>query len=216
MLVDSDLTNNKSKYAQSRTRKKFLTLSAFLLLSAFIWLDRTFHFIPSHNYPSIQVKDVNDWSKYDHKTFTCVKTVDGDTIDIDIPDGRYRNTRIRLLGVDTPETKKPDTPVMYFGPEAYNFTKEKTLNRQVTVLLDKNANVRDKYGRLLAYIRLDDGKILNEELVINGFAYADTRFANSFNKEYVQLENDARKAKRGLWKNVTKDQMPAWRQRQKR
>jgi micrococcal nuclease len=206
------LTKTKSKYAQSRLRKKFLTLSAFLFISAFAWLDHKYHFIPT-NSPTAQTQDVNDWDKYNDKTFVVVKTIDGDTLDINIADGRYEHTRIRLLGVDTPETKKPDTPVMYFGPEASNFTKQKTLGKKITVLMDRQANARDKYGRLLAHIQLEDGTILNEELISKGFAYADTRFPQSFNKEYALLEKQARKAKAGLWEKVTVDQMPKWRQK---
>lgn len=198
------------KYVQSRLRKKVLTLTAFLFLSALVWLDRTYHFIPPPATPAAQTQDANEWEKYNNKTFTVVKAVDGDTIDINIPDGRYEHTRIRLLGVDTPETKKPDTPVMYYGPEASEFTKEKTLGRKVTVIMDPRSKPRDKYGRLLAHIKLDNGSILNEQLILNGFAYADTRFPQSFNKEYALLEKQAMKSKTGLWKNVTPEQMPAW------
>jgi micrococcal nuclease len=201
------------KYVQSRLRKKILTLTAFLFLSALVWLDRTYHFIPPPATPVSQTQDAKEWEKYNNKTFTVVKTVDGDTIDINIPDGRYEHTRIRLLGVDTPETKKPDTPVMYYGPEASEFTKEKTLGRKVTVIMDPRSKPRDKYGRLLAHIKLDDGSILNEQLILNGFAYADTRFPQSFNKEYALLEKQAMKSKTGLWKNVTPEQMPKWRQK---
>ena len=210
------MKNKTVKYVQSRLQKKILTLSAFLLLSAIVWLDHTYRIIPPNNAPAIQTQDVNDWAKYNNKTFTVVKAVDGDTIDIDIADGRYEHTRIRLLGVDTPETKKPDTPVMYYGPEASNFTKEKTLGKKVTVLMDTHSNPRDKYGRLLAHIKLEDGTILNEELISNGLAYADPRFPQSFNKEYAQLEKQARKSKTGLWKKVTPDQMPHWRQKPQR
>ncbi|HAL45040.1 MAG: hypothetical protein A2Y12_05770 [Planctomycetes bacterium GWF2_42_9] len=202
------------KQTQSRLRKKILTLSAFLFISAFAWLDHKYHFIPAGYPTAAQTQDSNDWDKYNDKCFVVVKTIDGDTLDINIPDGRYEHTRIRLLGVDTPETKKPDTPVMYFGPQASNFTKEKTLGKKITVLMDRQANARDKYGRLLAHIQLEDGTILNEELIRKGFAYADTRFPQSFNKEYALLEKQAKKAKAGLWEKVTVEQMPKWRQKQ--
>ncbi|MCX5638438.1 MAG: thermonuclease family protein, partial [Planctomycetota bacterium] len=114
----------------------------------------------------------NDLEKYHAKTFTVVNVVDGDTIDIDIADGKYDHTRIRLWGIDTPETKNPQTGVMYFGPEASEFTKELALGKQVTVYLDKT-RTRDnkKYNRLLAYIKLPDGGFLNEVLLTEGFAY---------------------------------------------
>ena len=80
----------------------------------------------------------NDLEKYHAKTFTVVNVVDGDTIDIDAADGKYDHTRVRLWGIDTPETKNPKTGVMYFGPEAAEFTKELALGKPVTVYLDED------------------------------------------------------------------------------
>ncbi|MEN6385812.1 MAG: thermonuclease family protein [Phycisphaerales bacterium] len=207
------MKNKNLKYAQSRLRKKLLTLSAFLFIAALGYLDHKYNFLGSQKPAISQTQDANDWDKYNQKTFVGIKAVDGDTIDINIPDGKYRHTRIRMLGIDTPETKNPNMPVMYFGPEAYNFTKGKILGKNITVLMDLASNPRDKYGRLLAHIELEDGSILNKELLTNGFAYADTRFPHSFKKEYVALEKQAQKEKRGLWKNITLEQMPKWRQR---
>jgi micrococcal nuclease len=87
------------------------------------------------------------------------------------------------------------------------------LGKRITVVLNENAKPRVKYGRLLAYIKLADGRILNEELISNGFAYADTRFKHPDFEKYIELEETARKDKKGLWKNVTPDQMPHWRQK---
>ncbi|MFA5291793.1 MAG: thermonuclease family protein [Phycisphaerae bacterium] len=204
------MKNKKIKYAQSRLRKNILTLSAFLLLSTVVLLDRTFHPFVKTSVPT-QTADANDWDKYDGKSFIVVKVVDGDTIDINIPDANFPHTRIRLLGVDTPETKSPYTPVMYFGPEASQFTKDMVLGKNVTVIMDKLSKPRDKYHRLLGHIRLPDGRILNEELVLNGFAYADTRFPHSYYKKYIELEKQAKETKAGLWKKITIDQMPKWR-----
>ena len=82
--------------------------------------------------------------------------VDGDTIDVACPQGPGGKVRIRLWGVDTPETVKPDTPVQHFGPEASAFVHQ--LLRGKTVKLQLEAQeTRDKYGRLLAYVILDDG-----------------------------------------------------------
>lgn len=204
------MKNKKIKYAQSRLQKKVLLLSAFLLLSAVVWFDRTFH--PYLKTPvSTTITQDSDWEKYNEKSFTVVKVVDGDTIDINIPDGNYSHTRIRLLGVDTPETKNPHTEVMYFGPEASQFTKDTVLGKRIIVIMNKASKPRDKYDRLLAYIKLADGRILNEELVSNGFAYADTRFPHSFLDKYVQLEKTAKETKAGLWEKITIEQMPNWR-----
>jgi len=152
----------------------------------------------------------DDLEKYHAKTFTVINVVDGDTLDIDIADGKYDHTRIRLWGIDTPETKKPETGVMYFGPEASEFTKELALGKQVTVYLDEN-RTRDKYDRLLAYIKLPAGGFLNEVLLTEGFAYADLRFKHNFYNKYKQLEAGARGQKKGLWLGVTPEQWPEWR-----
>ena len=147
-------------------------------------------------------------------TAVVLKVVDGDTIDIDIPDGKYDRTRIRLWGVDTPETKNPKTGVMYFGPEAADFTTKLVLGKPVIVYLEEH-RTRGYYGRLLAYVQLPDGRFLNEVLLSEGFAYADLRFRHSFYHKYKQLEAVARSQKKGLWLNVTREQLPEWLQRKK-
>ncbi len=190
-------------------QRNFLLLSTFLLVSGLVWLDRN---VISRDKPAAgeQTANLSDWDKYNEKTFTVLKVVDGDTIDINIPDGNYKTTRIRLWGVDTPETKHPQLKVMHFGPEAAEFTEKLCFEKQVTVYLDKDNNTRCKYGRLLAYVQLPDSSFLNEVLLSEGFAYTDTRFKHSRLEEYIQLEKTAREEKKGLWEKVTQDQMPKW------
>ena len=72
---------------------------------------------------------------------------------------------------------------------------------------------RDKYRRLLAYLYVSDNENLNLSLVHDGQAYADRRFPHTLKPQFEQEENDARTKKRGLWKEVTESQMPAWRQK---
>ena len=146
-----------------------------------------------------------DISKYHGKSFLVAKVVDGDTIDIDIPDEPYEHTRVRLWGIDTPETKSEEFGVMYFGPQAAEFTGKLVSDKTVEVYLDT-----DKYNRLLAYIKLDDGKILNEELIRQGFAYADLRFRHSYYNKYQQLQAATKSTKKGLWKEATREQLPEW------
>jgi endonuclease YncB( thermonuclease family) len=154
-----------------------------------------------------------DHERYDGKTFSCMHVVDGDTIDIDAPDGMKASTRIRLWGVDTPETVKPGTPPMYFGHEASEYTKSRVNHKPVRVVLAPNTT-RDKYDRLLAYVYPagSDG-MLNEDIISGGYGYVDSRFSHPWKERFIQLENRARKAKLGLWAKVTLDQMPEWRQR---
>jgi len=207
------LKAKKTRFAQSRQRRNTLLLSAFLLLAAIVWLDRSFHPQLKTYFQHSKIQDGNDWDKYNEKSFTVVKVVDGDTIDINIPDANYATTRIRLLGIDTPETEKSPGGARYYGKEASEFAARTALGQEVTVIMDKLSKLRDKYHRLLCHIRLADGRILNEELVSQGFAYADTRFPHSYYKEYIQLEKTAQKQKKGLWEKVAQNQMPQWRKK---
>lgn len=153
-----------------------------------------------------------DLEKYHGKTFTIVKVVDGDTLDIDIPDVDQNYTRIRLLGVDSPETQSRYSSAMYFGPEASEFAGKSALGKEVTIYLEEN-DTRGKYGRLLAYVKLPDRRFLNEALLTEGFAYSDLRFRHSLYQKYKQLESSARRQQKGLWENVTREQLPEWLQR---
>jgi micrococcal nuclease len=203
----------KITFAMSRGRRNILFVFAALLASVFAYLDRNAVHHKRHYPQTVSQATVSDVEKYNDKIFTVVKAVDGDTIDINIPDGEYKHTRIRLWGVDTPETKKPNTPIMYFGPEASEFTKELVLGKAVTIYLDEK-QTRDKYDRLLAYVQLGDGRYLNEVLLSEGYAYADLRFKHGFYNKYKQLEASARRGKKGLWEKVTPQQMPQWKQRE--
>lgn len=154
------------------------------------------------------VKASPDPEKYHDKTFVVVRIVDGDTIDVDIPDGKYPHTRIRLWGVDTPETKKPHTPIQHFGPEATRFTRKLCMGKKVRLELEPDKKPRGKHGRLLAWVYLPDGRMLNRLLVEQGYAYADPRFDHHLKKEFRGLQNEAQHTKRGLWKNVRRQDLP--------
>jgi micrococcal nuclease len=153
----------------------------------------------------------DDIACFDGKTFRVVQTVDGDTIHIDLPDGKYPYTIVRLWGVDTPEVHGVRRAA-YFGPEASKFTEQLAGGRQVRLELVPG-RTRDRYGRLLAYVYLPDGGMLNERLVAEGYAYADTRFPHRLRAKFVRLEEQARTARAGLWAGVTIGDMPAWRQK---
>jgi micrococcal nuclease len=153
-----------------------------------------------------------DYDRYHNRTFACTHVVDGDTLDIDAPDGSRSVTRVRLWGVDTPETVKPDMPAMYFGPEASAYSRSQALGRPVRLVLAPD-KTRDRYDRLLAYVYLDGrDATLNESLIAGGYAYADSRFPHAWQKRFARLEATARKNKLGLWANVRPEQMPEWRQ----
>jgi micrococcal nuclease len=202
-----------ARYAMSRRMRNVAAVIIVLTAATLFFLDRTyFSRSITKSLQTTQRQETSDVSKYYGKQFIVVKVIDGDTIDIDTPDGNYNHTRIRLLGIDTPETKDPRTGPMYFGKEASDFATQKVLNKQVTIFLDKDKNPRDRYHRLLAYIQLPDGTFLNEVLLSEGYAYAYLPFKHSLSNKYKQLESIARSQKKGLWAGVIPEQMPKWKQ----
>lgn len=151
-----------------------------------------------------------DREKYHARTFPCAGVPDGDTIDLATPDPVRGEpfTRVRLWGVDTPETVKPDTPVAHFGPEASAYTRSLCEGRDLRIELEPTREPRDRYDRLLAYVYLPDGRMLNRLLVAEGYAYADPRFRHRHQAEFRRLQREARSARRGLWREVTPDDLP--------
>lgn len=124
------------------------------------------------------------------------KVIDGDTIELE--DGQ----KVRLIGIDTPETVDPRRPVGCFGKEASNETK-KLLSGKV-VILQKDVSEKDKYNRLLRliFLPLEDGRILfvNDYLIREGFAKIYTYPPDvKFNEQLLQAEKEARVNNRGLW-----------------
>ena len=129
-----------------------------------------------------------------------IKHVDGDTVYVKIenpPSGINHIEKIRMIGVDTPETVDPRKPVQYFGKQASNFTKKRLLGK--TVYLAFDWNLRGKYGRLLAYIYLPDGSCHNADLIREGYGHAYIKFPFQFLDEFRELEKYAREHKNGLW-----------------
>ncbi|OHB55122.1 MAG: hypothetical protein A2Y07_01785 [Planctomycetes bacterium GWF2_50_10] len=204
----------------SRRGQKSIVLLVAAAIAFFVYLDRTGRIEGLGARPHSPAVDNNlpsqdDLAKYHLKTFIVTKVVDGDTLDINLPDGKYKTTRIRLLGVDTPETKKPNTAVMHFGPQAYEFTKNVTLGKKVVVVIDTISRPRDRYGRLLGYVRLENGNILNQLLVEQGYAYADLRFKHTEFDKYKILMDEAQQNKKGLWKDAKLKDLPPWLQKLK-
>jgi micrococcal nuclease len=126
---------------------------------------------------------------------TVIRDVDGDTVIARFDDGHVE--KIRLLGVDTPEVVDPRKPVQCFGHVASAFTKSRLEGRRVMLELD--AEPRDKYGRLLAYV-IVDGRRFDDELLARGYARLLVIPPNgSHARAMLQAELRARAAGRGLW-----------------
>ena len=126
---------------------------------------------------------------------TVIHVVDGDTVIVRLRNGELE--KIRLLGVDTPEVVDPRKPVQCFGPAASAYTKSRLTGRRVSLELD--AEPRDKYGRLLAYV-IVDGHRHNDELLERGYARLLVIPPNgSHARTMLREELAARAAGRGLW-----------------
>lgn len=127
---------------------------------------------------------------------TVARVIDGDTIKL-----RSGET-VRLIGIDTPETVHPTKPVEKFGREATIFTRRMLEGKKVRLEYDDaNAAIdhRDKYGRLLAYVSVDDVDF-NAEIIKQGYAHAYTEFPFRRMQEFTFYEHEARKKEAGLWK----------------
>ena len=123
------------------------------------------------------------------------RVIDGDTIQVRVDGTRYT---VRLIGVDTPETKHPTKPVQYFGREASAFTKAALAGKTVLLQKDRTGDTVDRYGRWLRYVLLD-GDNFNARLIRDGYAHAYRRFPFSKRTEFIRLEEQARRRGIGLW-----------------
>ncbi len=129
--------------------------------------------------------------------YKVTKATDGDTLHIDL-DGT--DEKVRLIGINTPETVDPRTTVQCFGKEASTRMKELTGGKLVRLEYDDTQSTRDVYGRLLAYVYLEDGQMLNRKMIAEGYAYEYTYMTPyRYQKEFRELQTLARTSKRGLW-----------------
>lgn len=144
------------------------------------------------------------------KTRTFVKDViDGDTFIIE--DG----SRVRMLGIDAPEmrgsgkmdndskrTGQDQKTISILGRRSYEYLKELIENKNVYLIREQNYEDKDRYGRLLRYIYLEDGTFINGKMVADGYAQVYRKFDLSKKNELIAMENDARRNKNGLWDSI--------------
>ncbi|TDL34938.1 nuclease [Jeotgalibacillus sp. S-D1] len=124
-----------------------------------------------------------------------INAVDGDTVDVELENGKTE--RVRLLLIDTPETKHPQLGVQPFGPEASQFTKETLEGKEVELEFD--VSERDRYGRVLAYIWLEE-QLFNEDLLQRGLARLsiyppDIKYVD----EFEETQDAAQMNEIGIW-----------------
>ena len=136
-----------------------------------------------------------------YEEHTVVRVIDGDTF---VVLENNVQEKVRMLGIDTPETVDPRKPVQCFGPEASAELK-KNLAPGTHVRLERDSlnEDRDKYHRLLRYVYTDDGALINAAMIRDGFAFAYTKFSFQKRVEFLMLQNQAHVALRGLWSPAT-------------
>lgn len=152
----------------------------------------------------------DDWRNFDKKTFLVTRVADGDTLTVRSLAGGPE-TRVRLIGIDAPELNSRSRPGSdHWAHEARHALAMRTKGKLVLLRLD-DTETRDRYQRLLAYVYLDTSENLNLAMVREGHAYAHRRYPHGLRRSFEQAEADARRKGRGLWQDVTVDQMPSWR-----
>lgn len=138
----------------------------------------------------------------DKQTAQVVKVIDGDTIEVTL---NGKNEKIRVIGLNTPETVDPRRPIQCFGREASNFAKQTLLGKNVILETDPSQGERDKYQRLLRFVFIDGvvdyGKMMIREGYGNEYTY-DLPY--KYQAEYKLAEQEARNAGRGLWSGACK------------
>lgn len=173
-----------------RRNKAAALVIALLLVIAIAVLDRAGGVLP--------VGD--DWRRYHGKSFEVVRVIDGDTLVLLVPDGDKPTTTVRLWGVDTPELAKPrqQRPAEPLAEEAKAFTARRVGGQRVMLKLQDH-RLRGRYGRVLAYVVLQDGSTLNAKLIERGFSEHDDRWSHDRAEAFEALETRARADGRGLW-----------------
>lgn len=133
-------------------------------------------------------------------TVRVTRIVDGDTFEVTIGD---QVEKVRMLGIDTPESVDPRKPVQCFAKEATKKLKELIDGQEIVLTPDFTNDDRDKYNRLLRYVAREDGLLVNEEMIKEGYAYAYIKFPFERRATYLKLQTEARSMGRGLWATTT-------------
>lgn len=130
------------------------------------------------------------------QNYQVIKVIDGDTIEVFI-DGKIE--KVRMIGINTPETVDPRRPVQCYGKEASNKLKELLQDRIIRLESDETQDSYDKYNRALRYVFLNEENI-NKKMVSEGFAFEYTyKKPYKFQKDFKEAERNAQENNIGLW-----------------
>ncbi len=132
--------------------------------------------------------------------YRVVEFSDGDTVSVNM---NGTTEKVRFIGVDTPETHDPRKAIQCFGQAAAQYTKDLIGNQELRLDADPTNQNRDRYNRLLRYVYLPDGRLVNAEIIKNGYGFAYVSFPFQKLDEFRALQVEAREQNRGLWNSCT-------------
>lgn len=188
--------NRESEETRRINRRAiWLFVILFGLLGALSWYAWRTHPI---NFKAIHISIKNPFKKDPVPIgyYRVTEAVDGDTIVVDM---NGNSERIRMIGVDTPETHHPEKPVQCFGLAAAKFTHDLLQDKVVRLESDPQSTNRDRYQRLLRYVYTENGTFVNRELISQGYGFAYVSFPFDHQTDFLSAERDARSNNRGLW-----------------
>ena len=183
----------RSRWGTKQRQTPYLYIAVFALIVAFAWWQGW-----------LRPLNTRAFLYNEPGSYRVAQFVDGDTVQVTM-NGTLET--IRFIGMDTPETHKPNTPVQCYGPVAAAYTQARIGNQRIRLVSDSLTTNRDRYNRLLRYVVLADGTNLNLELVQKGYAFA---YAFPFSRlnEFNTAMQQAQNAKVGLWGTCTPFQDP--------
>lgn len=146
--------------------------------------------------------------------YKVTRVIDGDTIEIEyqsdiknidgVIESSMGNKKIRLIGINTPETVDPRRPVQCFGKEASTYLKSLIEGSIVQLEYDDTQGKTDKYDRILAYVYMEDGQMVNKKMISEGYAYEYTyNTPYKYMQSFKAAQTLAEKGGRGLWSSTT-------------
>lgn len=146
-----------------------------------------------------------DWKRFDHARGNVIEIIDGDTLVVEVVIGNKPvRQRVKLIGIDAPDRDA------YWGDRAIAYARARSTRAPVILRLDE-IETRDAQGDLLAYVWLAENDMLNDALVRDGQAFSDRVRTYQLSSLFQASEGTAARARRGMWKGITQEQMPVWR-----
>jgi micrococcal nuclease len=172
-----------------------IVLSAVIIVTMGQQVPQLLHHVHFHK----DIAGIQSETQEDFRTYNVIRVVDGDTFMIDY---NGVDEKVRLIGIDAPESKDPHSPKECFSQEASEYLSNLIDQKQVRITGDLTQADRDRYGRLLRYAWVDE-VFINENLIQEGYAFEYTyNTPYSYQKTFQRAEKIAREEKKGLWGEV--------------